>query len=67
MHEKVDLADQSSRECDQRMTERAVADDHALAAELAAAAGRLLLGVRDEMGFADGRALNRSAAIVAMK
>ncbi|MGI5326219.1 inositol monophosphatase family protein [Actinomadura nitritigenes] len=39
------------------MTERAVADDHALAAELAAAAGRLLLGVRDEMGFADGRAL----------
>ncbi|GAA0275871.1 3'(2'),5'-bisphosphate nucleotidase CysQ [Actinomadura nitritigenes] len=34
-----------------------MADDHALAAELAAAAGRLLLGVRDEMGFADGRAL----------
>ncbi|KAB2377503.1 inositol monophosphatase family protein [Actinomadura montaniterrae] len=39
------------------MTERAAADDHALAAELAAAAGRLLLGVRDEVGFADGRAL----------
>ncbi|MEV5824489.1 inositol monophosphatase family protein [Spirillospora sp. NPDC052242] len=39
------------------MTDQAVADDHALAAELAAAAGRLLLGVRDEMGFADARAL----------
>ncbi|MBE1534066.1 inositol monophosphatase family protein [Actinomadura algeriensis] len=39
------------------MTDQAVADDHVLAAELAAAAGRLLLGVRDEMGFADGRAL----------
>ncbi|OLT34517.1 3'(2'),5'-bisphosphate nucleotidase CysQ [Actinomadura sp. CNU-125] len=39
------------------MTDQAAADDHALAAELAAAAGRLLLGVRDEMGFADGRAL----------
>ncbi|MUN39982.1 inositol monophosphatase family protein [Actinomadura litoris] len=33
------------------------ADDHALAAELAAAAGRVLLGVRDEVGFADARAL----------
>ncbi|QXJ24358.1 3'(2'),5'-bisphosphate nucleotidase CysQ [Actinomadura graeca] len=33
------------------------ADDHALAAELAATAGRLLLGVRDEVGFADARAL----------
>ncbi|MFV2210143.1 inositol monophosphatase family protein [Actinomadura sp. LOL_016] len=39
------------------MTDQAVADDHALAAELAAAAGRLLVGVRDEMGFADARAL----------
>lgn len=39
------------------MTDQAVADDHALAAELAAAAGRLLLGVRDEMGFAEARAL----------
>ncbi|TDD77674.1 inositol monophosphatase family protein [Actinomadura rubrisoli] len=39
------------------MTETAVADDHALAAELAGAAGRLLLGVRDEVGFADARAL----------
>ncbi|QFG24728.1 inositol monophosphatase family protein [Actinomadura sp. WMMB 499] len=39
------------------MTDQAAADDHALAAELAAAAGRLLLGVRDEMGFADARAL----------
>ncbi|GAA0572308.1 MULTISPECIES: 3'(2'),5'-bisphosphate nucleotidase CysQ [Actinomadura] len=33
------------------------ADDHALAAELAGTAGRLLLGVRDELGFADARAL----------
>ena len=33
------------------------ADDHLLAAELAGTAGRLLLGVRDEVGFADGRAL----------
>ncbi|WP_242900886.1 3'(2'),5'-bisphosphate nucleotidase CysQ [Actinomadura terrae] len=33
------------------------ADDHALAAELAAAAGRVLLGVRDEVGFADARTL----------
>jgi 3'(2'), 5'-bisphosphate nucleotidase len=32
-------------------------DDHAVAAELAARAGRLLLGVRDELGFADARAL----------
>ncbi|NVI89488.1 inositol monophosphatase family protein [Actinomadura sp. BRA 177] len=32
-------------------------DDHALAAELAGAAGRLLLGVRDEVGFADARVL----------
>ncbi|MFI0482424.1 inositol monophosphatase family protein [Actinomadura sp. 9N215] len=39
------------------MTVEAVADDHALAAELAAAAGRLLLDVRDEQGFADARAL----------
>lgn len=43
------------------MTELPVADpaagDHALAGELAAHAGRLLLGVRDELGFADGRAL----------
>lgn len=35
----------------------AAADDHALAAELAGAAGRLLLDVRDELGFADARAL----------
>ncbi len=34
-----------------------MADDHALAGELAGAAGRLLLGVRDEVGFADARAL----------
>ncbi|WP_033424013.1 3'(2'),5'-bisphosphate nucleotidase CysQ [Actinomadura flavalba] len=33
------------------------ADDHATAAELAAEAGRLLLRVRDELGFADARAL----------
>ncbi|NDU73081.1 3'(2'),5'-bisphosphate nucleotidase CysQ [Actinomadura sp. DSM 109109] len=39
------------------MTEAGAADDHSLAAELAGAAGRLLLGVRDEMGFADARAL----------
>ncbi|WUH97552.1 3'(2'),5'-bisphosphate nucleotidase CysQ [Spirillospora sp. NBC_00431] len=39
------------------MTVEAVADDHALAAEFAAAAGRLLLDVRDEQGFADARAL----------
>lgn len=39
------------------MTEGAVVDDHVLAAELAGAAGRLLLGVRDEVGFADARAL----------
>ncbi|MFA1541178.1 inositol monophosphatase family protein [Actinomadura monticuli] len=32
-------------------------DDHALAAELAGAAGRLLLDVRDEIGFADARVL----------
>ncbi len=32
-------------------------DDHALAAELAAAAGRLLLDVREELGFADARTL----------
>ncbi|XRQ11690.1 inositol monophosphatase family protein [Actinomadura welshii] len=40
-----------------RQSEGAAADDHAVAAELAATAGRLLLQVRDEMGFADGRAL----------
>ncbi|MFB4313054.1 3'(2'),5'-bisphosphate nucleotidase CysQ [Actinomadura sp. 21ATH] len=43
------------------MTELPAADpaagDHALAGELAAHAGRLLLGVRDEIGFADARAL----------
>ncbi|WP_433229912.1 inositol monophosphatase family protein [Actinomadura formosensis] len=39
------------------MTEGAAVDDHVLAAELAGAAGRLLLGVRDEVGFADARAL----------
>ncbi|RFS84669.1 3'(2'),5'-bisphosphate nucleotidase CysQ [Actinomadura spongiicola] len=39
------------------MTVQAVADDHAVAAELAAEAGRLLLNVRDEVGFADARAL----------
>ncbi|WP_067455988.1 3'(2'),5'-bisphosphate nucleotidase CysQ [Actinomadura macra] len=39
------------------MTESVAADDHALAAELATVAGRLLLGVRDEVGFADARAL----------
>ncbi|TDD90176.1 3'(2'),5'-bisphosphate nucleotidase CysQ [Actinomadura darangshiensis] len=39
------------------MTEAGAADDHALAAELAGTAGRLLLGVRDEVGFADARAL----------
>ncbi|GAA2081170.1 3'(2'),5'-bisphosphate nucleotidase CysQ [Actinomadura alba] len=33
------------------------ADDHALAAELARSAGRLLLDLRDDMGFADPRAL----------
>jgi 3'(2'), 5'-bisphosphate nucleotidase len=32
-------------------------DDHALAAELATAAGEVLLGLRTELGFADGRAL----------
>ncbi|MFA1545217.1 inositol monophosphatase family protein [Actinomadura chokoriensis] len=32
-------------------------DDHALAAELAGAAGRVLLDVRDEVGFADARVL----------
>lgn len=32
-------------------------DDHALAGELADAAGRLLLEVRDEVGFADARVL----------
>jgi 3'(2'), 5'-bisphosphate nucleotidase len=32
-------------------------NDHALAARLAEEAGVLLLGVRDEVGFADGRAL----------
>src|SRR5437868_4503580 len=63
--------DLTSRERDRRMTDSAacggttphasqggtVADDHALAAELATVAGRLLLGVRDEVGFADTRAL----------
>jgi 3'(2'), 5'-bisphosphate nucleotidase len=39
------------------MTVESAADDHAVAAELAAEAGRLLLGVRDEVGFADARAL----------
>lgn len=39
------------------MTRARAADDHALAAELAGTAGRLLLGVRDEVGFADARAL----------
>ncbi|MFG2085671.1 MULTISPECIES: inositol monophosphatase family protein [unclassified Spirillospora] len=39
------------------MTAGVAADDHALAAELAGAAGRLLLGVRDEVGFADARVL----------
>lgn len=32
-------------------------DDHALAAELARSAGGVLLGLRAELGFADGRAL----------
>ncbi|MFI0451347.1 3'(2'),5'-bisphosphate nucleotidase CysQ [Actinomadura sp. 6N118] len=35
----------------------AAAGDHALAAELAATAGRILLGVREEIGFADSRVL----------
>ncbi|GAA4367126.1 3'(2'),5'-bisphosphate nucleotidase CysQ [Actinomadura verrucosospora] len=39
------------------MTEPGARDDHSLAAELAGTAGRLLLGVRDEMGFADAGAL----------
>ncbi|WP_412520210.1 3'(2'),5'-bisphosphate nucleotidase CysQ [Actinomadura madurae] len=39
------------------MTRAGAADDHVLAAELAATAGRLLLGVRDEVGFADARVL----------
>ncbi|MEU8797993.1 inositol monophosphatase family protein [Spirillospora sp. NPDC048819] len=39
------------------MTAGVAADDHVLAAELAGAAGRLLLGVRDEVGFADARVL----------
>ncbi|MQY04015.1 inositol monophosphatase family protein [Actinomadura macrotermitis] len=39
------------------MTEHTAQDDHALAGRLAEAAGRLLLGVRDELGFADARAL----------
>ncbi|MEV4008128.1 3'(2'),5'-bisphosphate nucleotidase CysQ [Actinomadura sp. NPDC049753] len=39
------------------MTEPGARDDHSLAAELAGTAGRLLLGVRDETGFADARAL----------
>ncbi|WP_395104414.1 inositol monophosphatase family protein [Actinomadura sp. SCN-SB] len=45
------------------MTERpaagtaVTADDHELAGELAGQAGRLLLAVRDEVGFADARAL----------
>ncbi|MFI0410170.1 inositol monophosphatase family protein [Actinomadura sp. 3N508] len=42
------------------MTVQAAADDHALAADLAAAAGRLLLDVRDEQGFADARALKNA-------
>src|SRR5690606_34528180 len=54
-HEKVDPTDLTTRECDQEMTEEAAVDDHALAAELAAAAGRLLLDVREELGFADAR------------
>ncbi|MFI0351458.1 3'(2'),5'-bisphosphate nucleotidase CysQ [Actinomadura sp. 9N407] len=37
--------------------ERGPVDDHVLAGELAEAAGRLLLGVRDETGFADARVL----------
>jgi 3'(2'), 5'-bisphosphate nucleotidase len=41
------------------MTERP-GDDHALAAELAGAAGRLLLGVREEVGFADAGALKKA-------
>lgn len=57
IHENVDEADHLSRECDRGMTEISAADDHALAAGLAGAAGRLLLGVRDEVGFADARAL----------
>lgn len=32
-------------------------DDHVLAAELAETAGRVLLGIRAEVGFADGKAL----------
>lgn len=39
------------------MTVDGAADDHELAADLAGAAGRLLLDVRDEVGFADARAL----------
>ncbi|MEO3822402.1 3'(2'),5'-bisphosphate nucleotidase CysQ [Actinomadura sp. B10D3] len=39
------------------MTRAGAADDHVLAAELAATAGRLLLGVRDQVGFADARVL----------
>ncbi|WP_169809420.1 3'(2'),5'-bisphosphate nucleotidase CysQ [Actinomadura chibensis] len=39
------------------MTVDAAADDHELAADLAGTAGRLLLDVRDEVGFADARAL----------
>ncbi|MES9537238.1 MULTISPECIES: 3'(2'),5'-bisphosphate nucleotidase CysQ [unclassified Actinomadura] len=39
------------------MTESGTVDDHSLAAELAGEAGRLLLGVRDETGFADAKAL----------
>ncbi|GAA2605028.1 3'(2'),5'-bisphosphate nucleotidase CysQ [Actinomadura fulvescens] len=35
----------------------AVTDDHALAADLAGTAGRILLGVREEVGFADSRVL----------
>ncbi|GAA1550400.1 3'(2'),5'-bisphosphate nucleotidase CysQ [Actinomadura kijaniata] len=39
---------------------RAPVDDHALAGALATEAGRLLLEVRDEVGFADGRALKNA-------
>ncbi|MGI5167237.1 3'(2'),5'-bisphosphate nucleotidase CysQ [Spirillospora sp. CA-253888] len=39
------------------MTQIAAVDDHALAGELATAAGRLLLEVRDEVGFADAKTL----------
>ncbi|TDC74338.1 inositol monophosphatase family protein, partial [Actinomadura sp. 7K507] len=51
------MTDSIAREEASHASREGGADDHLLAAELAGTAGRLLLGVRDELGFADGRAL----------